>query len=68
MTKQTLCMNPGPIEFEASVLKEMSHEGISHVDKQVIEVFGACLEKMRKVCYIHIYIAQQSYYYIYIYI
>lgn len=49
MTKQVLCMNPGPIEFEARVLKEFAHEGISHVDKSVIEVFAQCLEKMRKV-------------------
>lgn len=49
MTKQVLCMNPGPIEFEARVLKQFAHEGVSHVDKTVIEVFGQCLEKMRKV-------------------
>ncbi|KAJ0401292.1 hypothetical protein P43SY_001823 [Pythium insidiosum] len=49
MTKQVLCMNPGPIEFEPRVLKQFAHEGISHVDKSVIEVFGQCLEKMRKV-------------------
>lgn len=42
-------MNPGPIEFEQRVLKEFSAEGISHVDKTVIEVFGQALEKMRKV-------------------
>lgn len=49
MTKKVLCMNPGPIEFEQRVLKEFSAEGISHVDKSVIEVFGQALEKMRKV-------------------
>jgi alanine-glyoxylate transaminase / serine-glyoxylate transaminase / serine-pyruvate transaminase len=49
MTKSVLCMNPGPIEFEHRVLKQFAHEGISHVDKTVIEVFGQCLEKMRKV-------------------
>ncbi|DBA04089.1 TPA: hypothetical protein N0F65_009436 [Lagenidium giganteum] len=49
MTKKVLCMNPGPIEFEARVLKEFATEGISHVDKTVIEAFGRCLEKMRKV-------------------
>lgn len=49
MTKQVLCMNPGPIEFEPRVLKAFATEGISHVDKSVIEVFGQCLEKMRKV-------------------
>lgn len=49
MTKTVLCMNPGPIEFEPRVLKQFAHEGISHVDKHVIEVFGQCLEKMRKV-------------------
>lgn len=49
MTKKVLCMNPGPIEFEQRVLKEFSAEGISHVDKTVIEVFGQALEKMRKV-------------------
>lgn len=49
MTKQVLCMNPGPIEFEPRVLKPFGMEGISHVDKSVIEVFGQCLEKMRKV-------------------
>ncbi|TMW61352.1 hypothetical protein Poli38472_012543 [Pythium oligandrum] len=49
MTKQVLCMNPGPIEFEPRVLKQFAHEGISHVDKAVIEIFGQCLEKMRKV-------------------
>jgi hypothetical protein len=42
-------MNPGPIEFEPRVLKAFAAEGISHVDKSVIEVFGQCLEKMRKV-------------------
>uniref|UniRef100_M4BPY4 alanine--glyoxylate transaminase n=1 Tax=Hyaloperonospora arabidopsidis (strain Emoy2) TaxID=559515 RepID=M4BPY4_HYAAE len=49
MTKTVLCMNPGPIEFEPRVLKPFAMEGISHVDKTVIEVFGQCLEKMRKV-------------------
>lgn len=49
MTKTVLCMNPGPIEFEPRVLKTFAMEGISHVDKTVIEVFGQCLEKMRKV-------------------
>lgn len=49
MTKKVLCMNPGPIEFEQRVLEEFSAEGISHVDKTVIEVFGQALEKMRKV-------------------
>lgn len=49
MTKTVLCMNPGPIEFEPRVLREFAAEGISHVDKSVIEVFGSCLEKMRKV-------------------
>ncbi|GMF20690.1 unnamed protein product [Phytophthora lilii] len=49
MTKQVLCMNPGPIEFEPRVLKPFAMEGISHVDKTVIDVFGQCLEKMRKV-------------------
>ncbi|KAF1326921.1 Alanine--glyoxylate aminotransferase 1, partial [Globisporangium splendens] len=49
MTKKVLCMNPGPIEFEQRVLKEFAAEGISHVDKTVIEVFGQVLEKMRKV-------------------
>ncbi|KAL8017240.1 putative aminotransferase class V domain, pyridoxal phosphate-dependent transferase, major [Plasmopara halstedii] len=49
MTKTVLCMNPGPIEFEPRVLKSFAMEGISHVDKTVIEVFGQCLEKMRKV-------------------
>lgn len=42
-------MNPGPIEFDTRVLKEFSAEGISHVDPTVIEVFGQCIEKMRKV-------------------
>ncbi|RLN90609.1 hypothetical protein BBJ28_00004186 [Nothophytophthora sp. Chile5] len=41
-------MNPGPIEFEPRVLKPFAMEGISHVDKTVIDVFGQCLEKMRK--------------------
>lgn len=49
MTKKVLCMNPGPIEFEQRVLREFAAEGISHVDKSVIEVFGQALEKMRKV-------------------
>ncbi|ETI46535.1 hypothetical protein F441_09054 [Phytophthora nicotianae CJ01A1] len=49
MTKKVLCMNPGPIEFEPRVLKQFAMEGISHVDKTVIDVFGQCLEKMRKV-------------------
>ncbi|TDH68026.1 hypothetical protein CCR75_003826 [Bremia lactucae] len=49
MTKAVLCMNPGPIEFEPRVLKAFSMEGISHVDKTVIDVFGQCLEKMRQV-------------------
>ncbi|TYZ64255.1 hypothetical protein PybrP1_001800 [[Pythium] brassicae (nom. inval.)] len=49
MTKKVLCMNPGPIEFEPRVLREFAAEGISHVDKSVIEVFGQALEKMRKV-------------------
>ncbi|CAI5730001.1 unnamed protein product [Hyaloperonospora brassicae] len=49
MTKDVLCMNPGPIEFEPRVLQAFAMEGISHVDKTVIEVFGQCLEKMRKV-------------------
>ncbi|DAZ93001.1 TPA: hypothetical protein N0F65_006517, partial [Lagenidium giganteum] len=49
MTKKVLCMTPGPIEFEARVLQEFASEGVSHVDKTVIETFGQCLEKMRKV-------------------
>ncbi|CAI5739613.1 unnamed protein product [Peronospora destructor] len=49
MTKKILCMNPGPIEFEPRVLQSFAMEGISHVDKTVIEIFGQCLEKMRKV-------------------
>ncbi|KAI9909837.1 hypothetical protein PsorP6_011064 [Peronosclerospora sorghi] len=49
MTKKVLCMNPGPIEFEPRVLHAFATEGMSHVDKTVIDVFGQCLEKMRKV-------------------
>jgi aspartate aminotransferase-like enzyme len=48
-SKKTLCMNPGPIEFEHDVLSAFAHEGISHVDPAFIEVFGQCLENMRKV-------------------
>lgn len=47
--KKTLLMNPGPVEFEDSVLQEMSVRGISHLDPATIEVFGQCLEDMRKV-------------------
>ena len=49
MTKKTLCMIPGPVEFEERVLSSFAHAGISHVDPQVVETFGACLEKLRKV-------------------
>ena len=51
MTKEktTICMNPGPIEFDPFVLREMHHKGISHVDKAFINVFGECLEMMREV-------------------
>ena len=49
MTKQVLCMNPGPIEFEPRVLQSFAMEGISHVDPTVLEVFGHCLEKLRQV-------------------
>lgn len=49
MTKKTLCMIPGPVEFEDRVLASFAHEGISHVDSQVLETFGSCLEKLRKV-------------------
>lgn len=42
-------MNPGPIEFDSAVLREMHHKGVSHVDKQFIDKFGESLEMMRKV-------------------
>ena len=45
----TLCMIPGPIEFEPEVLKAFAHKGISHVDPKVREVFGQCLEMMKQV-------------------
>jgi alanine-glyoxylate transaminase / serine-glyoxylate transaminase / serine-pyruvate transaminase len=45
----TICMNPGPIEFDREVLRAMKHKGISHVDKEFINIFGECLEMMREV-------------------
>ena len=33
----TLCMIPGPIEFESEVLKAFSVKGVSHVDPKVRE-------------------------------
>ena len=42
-------MNPGPIEFDHAVLKQMHHKGISHVDKSFINIFGESLEMMREV-------------------
>lgn len=47
--KSTICMNPGPIEFDHAVLKQMHHKGISHVDKSFINIFGESLEMMREV-------------------
>lgn len=46
----TLCMNPGPVEFDSSVLSAMSHVGISHVDSSFLNIFGECLEMFRSVC------------------
>ncbi|KAI0243683.1 hypothetical protein L0F63_002362 [Massospora cicadina] len=44
-----LCMIPGPVEFHEGVLKAMSHAAVSHVDPKFVEVFGACIEKLRKI-------------------
>lgn len=49
MGKTTLCMNPGPIEFDKRVLRQMSHKGISHVDGEVISKFKDCLSMMYSV-------------------
>ena len=45
----TLCMIPGPIEFESEVLKAFSVKGVSHVDPKTREVFGQCLEMLKEV-------------------
>jgi alanine-glyoxylate transaminase / serine-glyoxylate transaminase / serine-pyruvate transaminase len=46
---QKLCMIPGPVEFDSSVLTTMSTPATSHVDPSFIESFGSTLELMRKV-------------------
>lgn len=48
-SNKKLCMIPGPIEFHEDVLKAMSHTATSHVDPKFIEVFGSCIEMLRKV-------------------
>jgi len=45
----TLCMIPGPIEFESDVLKAFSVKGVSHVDPKTREVFGQCLDMLKEV-------------------
>jgi len=49
MKGRKLLMIPGPIEFEPEVLQAMSVPTPSHVAPNFIEVFGNCLELMKKV-------------------
>jgi alanine-glyoxylate transaminase / serine-glyoxylate transaminase / serine-pyruvate transaminase len=49
MTKRTLLMIPGPIEFEPAVLASMGEPTTSHVAPSFIEAFGKSLEQMREV-------------------
>jgi len=49
MKDRTLLMIPGPVEFEPAVLGALGHPTASHVAPDFIEIFGACIEQMRKV-------------------
>src|SRR3990172_7153737 len=44
-----LLMIPGPIEFEAEVLRAMGAQTTSHVAADFIDAFGSTIEMMRKV-------------------
>lgn len=49
MTKRTLLMIPGPVEFEPAVLASLGEPTTSHLDILFIEAFGKSLEQMREV-------------------
>eukprot|EP01135_Chromosphaera_perkinsii_P008564 Nk52_evm6s1401 gene=Nk52_evmTU6s1401 len=50
MTKpKNLLMIPGPIEVHEDVLSNLGMPTRSHVDPVLIEAFGECIEKLRKV-------------------
>ena len=42
-------MIPGPIEFEPNVLQALATPTDSHVSPDFIEIFGNCIELMRKI-------------------
>lgn len=49
MKHRKLLMIPGPIEFEPEVLRAMGMQTTSHVASNFIEIFGNCLEMMKRV-------------------
>lgn len=49
MTKRTLLMIPGPVEFEPAVLAALGSPTTSHLDISFIEAFGKSLEQLREV-------------------
>lgn len=44
-----ICMIPGPIEFDETVLQKMATPATSHVDPNFVPIFGEAIEMVRKV-------------------
>jgi alanine-glyoxylate transaminase/serine-glyoxylate transaminase/serine-pyruvate transaminase len=47
----SICMIPGPVEFDSSVLSAMATKATSHVDKAFIKLFSNAIKDLRSLFY-----------------